>query len=221
MRASPGPCRWGPTTSSPTGPQSRGYRGEQIGLKIGSGNIFREYSTVHRGTVDGGGMTVLGDNNLMMITSHLGHDSRVGDGCTLVNNALVAGHVRLDDGCILSGNSAIQQRVRVGRLALLGGLGSSTKDIPPFMIQQGYNCVSGLNLVGLRRSGMAGFSINALKVAFRVLFKEGRTQCAAIERIGPDLGDVAEVAELVAFLRASKLVVSTARGEERARLSDS
>ena len=155
-------------------------------------------------------MTVLGDNNLMMITSHLGHDSRVGDGCTLVG-----------DGCILSGNSAIQHWVRVGRLALLGGLGSSTKDIPPFMIHQGYNCVSGLNLVGLRRSGMAGFSINALKVAFRVLFKEGRTQCAAIERIGADLGDVAEVAELVAFLRASKLGVGTARGEERARLSDS
>ena len=146
-------------------------------------------------------MTVLGDNDLMMITSHLGHDSRVGDGCTLVG-----------DGCILSGNSAIQHWVRVGRLALLGGLGSSTKDIPPFMIHQGYNCVSGLNLVGLRRSGMAGFSINALKVAFRVLFKEGRTQCAAIERIEADL---------VAFLLAAKLGVGTARGEEHARLSDS
>ena len=72
-------------------------------------------------------MTVVGDNNLMMINSHLGHDSRVGDGCTLVNNALVAGHVRPDDGCILSGNSAIQQRVRVGRLALLGAWGRAPR----------------------------------------------------------------------------------------------
>lgn len=84
------------------------------------------------------------------------------------------------------------------------------------MIQQGCNCVSGLNLVGLRRSGMSTATISALKVAFRVLFKEGRTQCAAIERV---LADLAEVAELIAFLGGSKLGVSTARGEDRGRLA--
>ncbi len=198
-------------------PQHKGYRGEPTALTIGDGNIIREHVTVHRGTPQGGGETRIGDRNLLMIGSHIGHDGRVGDDCTIINGALVAGHVELADGCILSGHSAIQQRVRVGRLAMLGGLGSATKDIPPFVVAQGYNCVSGLNLVGLRRSGMAAASIAALRQAFRVLYKEGRTQTGALELISADLGHVAEVAEFVEFVRSSTLGVSPARDNGRAR----
>jgi UDP-N-acetylglucosamine acyltransferase len=201
------------------GPQHKGYRGEPTMLRIGDGNVFREHVTVHRGTVAGGGQTWIGDRNLFMIGSHVGHDCRVSNDCTLVNGALVGGHVELNDGCILSGHCAIQQRVRVGRLAMLGGLGSVTKDIPPFILQQGYNCVSGLNLVGIRRAGISAESIAALRVAFRVLFKEGRTQTGALELLTDDLGHVPEVAEFVEFIKTSKLGVSPARDPGRTRRS--
>jgi len=198
-------------------PQHKGYRGEPTALLIGDGNVFREHVTIHRGTVAGGGETRIGDRNMFMIGSHLGHDAIVGSDCTLVNGALVGGHVELNDACILSGHSAVQQRVRVGRLAMLGGLGSVTKDIPPFVIQQGYNCVSGLNLVGLRRAGISAEAIAALRIAFRILYKEGRTQTGALELIQTDLGTVAEVAEFIEFIRSSKIGISPARDPGRTR----
>lgn len=198
-------------------PQTRTYRGEPTLLKIGDANTFREHVTVHRGTVEGGGVTSIGDRNLLMIGSHLGHDCKMANGCTLVNGALVAGHVHLADNCILSGHTAVQQRVRIGRLAMIGGLGSTTKDIPPFVLQQGYNCVSGLNIVGLRRGGISTDSINALREAFRILYKEGRTQTCALDRIDADLGGVSEVHEFVTFIRESTLGISPARDSSRLR----
>jgi UDP-N-acetylglucosamine acyltransferase len=201
-------------------PQHKGYRGEPTSLQIGDGNVFREHVTVHRGTVAGGGVTRIGDRNTFMIGAHLGHDGQVGNDCTLVNGALVGGHVELFDGCILSGHSAVQQRVRVGRLAMLGGLGSVTKDIPPFVIQQGYNCVSGLNLVGLRRAGIAPESIAALRDSFRILYKEGRTLTGALDQIAGELGHITEVAEFVAFIRASKIGISPSRDPGRTRRSE-
>ena len=198
-------------------PQSRAYVGEETSVEIGDGNTFREYVTVHRGTVEGGGVTRIGDRNLLMCGSHVGHDCRVGDGCTLVNGALVAGHVQLDDQCILSGHAVVQQRVRIGRLAMLGGLGSTTKDMPPFILQQGYNCVSGLNLVGLRRAGLGTDAITSLREAFRILYKEGRAQSSALDRAEADLGHVAEVRELIAFIRASRLGINPARDTSRQR----
>jgi UDP-N-acetylglucosamine acyltransferase len=196
-------------------PQSRAYKGEPTKLTIGDANTFREYVTVHRGTVDGGGETRIGNHNLLMINAHLGHDVQMGEGCTLVNGALVAGHVELHDGCILSGYAAVQQRVRIGRLAMLGGLGSTSKDIPPFVLQQGYNCVSGLNIIGLRRSGCSAEAINALREAFRILYKEGRAQNAALNRIESDLGRIAEVAEFLGFVRQTRVGINPARDSQR------
>jgi UDP-N-acetylglucosamine acyltransferase len=197
-------------------PQHRGYNGEMTFVRIGDRNVFREFVTVHRGTAQGLGSTEIGDDNMFMIGSHVGHDARVGNGCTIVNNALVAGHVVLHDGCILSGHTAVQQRVRVGRLAMLGGMGATSKDIPPFILQQGQNCVTGLNLVGLRRAGCSTEAIHALRQCFRIFYKEGRCQSAALERIEGDLGDVAEVAEFVAFVRESKIGLNPARSVDRA-----
>lgn len=198
-------------------PQSKSYRGDPTTLIVGDDNIFREYVTVHRGTVEGGGVTRVGDNNLMMIGSHLGHDCQVGNGCVLVNGALAAGHVRLDNGCILSGHAAVQQRVRIGRLAMLGGLASTTKDVPPFVLQQGYNCVSGLNLVGLRRAGMSSATISALRETFRIIYKEGRNQSAALERVEADLGYVPEVREFLEFVRHAPLGINPVRDSTRQR----
>lgn len=196
-------------------PQHKAYSGEPTSLRVGSRNIFREQVTVHRGTVQGSGVTWIGDNNLFMVGSHVGHDCRIGDGCTLVNGALMAGHVTVYDGCILSGHSAVQQRVRVGRLAMLGGLASTTKDVPPFVLQQGYNCVSGLNVIGLRRAGFTAEALAALRETFRILYKEGRTLRAAVERIAGDLGHIAEVNEFLTFIRESTIGINPARSAER------
>jgi UDP-N-acetylglucosamine acyltransferase len=196
-------------------PQHRGYRGEATSLRIGEDNVFREFVTVHRGTADGNKVTWIGDRNMFMIGSHLGHDVRVGSGCTVVNNALIAGHVSLGDGCILSGHTAIQQRVRIGRLAMLGGMGSTTKDIPPFILQHGQNCVTGINVIGLKRAGAAAASIDGLRQAFRILFREVLSQSVALDRIEAELGMIPEVAEFVAFIRESKLGISPARSVER------
>jgi UDP-N-acetylglucosamine acyltransferase len=198
-------------------PQHRGYQGEPTSVRIGEGNVFREFVTVHRGTVEGRGVTLIGDRNMFMTGSHLGHDVRVGDGCTIVNSALVAGHVVLGDGCILSGHTAIQQRVQIGRLAMLGGMGSTSKDIPPFILQQGQNCVTALNIIGLRRAGFSSDTIDALRQAFRIFFREGRTQTGALERIEADLGSVSEVCEFVTFIRESKTGINPMRSRGRAQ----
>jgi UDP-N-acetylglucosamine acyltransferase len=196
-------------------PQHRGYRGETTRLTLGDNNVVREHVTIHRGTVEGGGETRIGHNNYLMIGAHVGHDAKIGNGCTLVNYALVAGHVHLADGCILSGHSAVQQRVRIGRLAMLGGLSGTSRDIPPFVLQQGFNCVTGLNIVGLRRAGVAPEAITALREAFRTLYKEGRTRTSALARIETDLGHYPEVMEFVRFIRESVLGINAARDVNR------
>jgi UDP-N-acetylglucosamine acyltransferase len=200
-------------------PQHRGYRGESTSLRIGDRNVFREYVTIHRGTVDGGGVTCIGDRNMFMIGSHLGHDAQVGNDCTLVNNAQIGGHVVLHDGCIISGQTAIQQRVRVGRLAMLGGMGSSTKDIPPFILQHGQNCVTGLNLIGMRRAGLSSAAIDGMRQAFRVLYRETLVQNAALERIEAELGMIIEVAEFLKFIRESKCGINRMRSLDRENIS--
>jgi UDP-N-acetylglucosamine acyltransferase len=196
-------------------PQHKGYRGEPTGLQIGDGNVFREMVTVHRGTVQGNGMTVIGNRNMFMVGSHLGHDVRVGNGCTIVNNALVAGHVVLMDECILSGNTAVQQRVRIGRLAMLGGTGGTTKDIPPFVLQQGYNCVTGLNIIGLRRAGFSRDAIDALRQVYRILYREGHPLPGALDCIEAEFGQFPEVVEMTTFIRQSQTGINPARSSER------
>jgi UDP-N-acetylglucosamine acyltransferase len=198
-------------------PQHRGYQGESTAVRIGDGNVFREFVTVHRGTVQGNCTTWIGDRNMFMIGSHIGHDARIGNGCTVVNYALVAGHVILDDGCILSGHTAVQQRVRIGRLAMLGGMAGTSKDIPPFVLQQGYNCVTGLNVVGLRRAGCSPDAIDALRQAFRMVYREGRTLGGALDRIEVELAPTPEIAEFVNFIRRSKIGINPARGAKRAQ----
>jgi UDP-N-acetylglucosamine acyltransferase len=196
-------------------PQHRGYRGEPTGLQIGNDNVIREMVTFHRGTVQGNGITTIGNRNIFMVGSHVGHDACIGNGCTVVNNALIGGHVILDDECILAGGTAVQQRVRIGRLAMLGGTGGTTKDVPPFILQQGYNCVTGLNVIGMRRAGFSAQSIDGLRQVFRILYREGRPISAALDLIEADFGHISEVVEFTSFIRRSKLGINPARSPKR------
>jgi UDP-N-acetylglucosamine acyltransferase len=181
-------------------PQHLRYNDEPTTLEIGDFNIFRENVTVHRGTTHAM-RTVIGDHNFFMVNSHVGHDCVIGSRCILTNGALVGGHCVLSDNVYLSGNSAVHQFVRIGRLALLSGCSATTKDIPPFVIQQYIDTVVGINVVGMRRAGMTHLQINAVREAFKILFREGQTLPAAVARLERELGEVDAVQEIVAFLR--------------------
>lgn len=188
-------------------PQHLQYNDEPTSLEIGDDNIFREHVTVHRGTAYTG-KTEIGSRNFFMAGSHIAHDCRIGNGCILANGALVAGHCVLADGAYLSGNCAIHQFVRVGRLALLSGCSATTKDIPPFVMQQGINCVVGINVVGMRRAAMTHAQINAVRQAFHILYRQGRTVRAALDQLEQGLGNVDVVAEMITFIRQSTRGIS-------------
>jgi UDP-N-acetylglucosamine acyltransferase len=183
-------------------PQHLMYKGEPTRLEIGDGNIFREHVTVHRGTTHSW-ETRIGDNNFLMANAHVAHDCRVGNSCIIANGALLGGHCVLEDNVYLSGNSALHQFVRMGRLALLSGVSATTKDIPPFIIQQRINCIVGVNVVGMRRAGIPTTHIDAVRRAFHVLYRQGLILPQALAVIERELGAVPEVAEMVAFIRAS------------------
>jgi UDP-N-acetylglucosamine acyltransferase len=183
-------------------PQHIKYAGEPTRLVIGDHNIIREHVTIHRGTAHSG-ETRIGNDNFLMAHCHIAHDCVIGNHCILANGALVAGHCLLQDSVYLSGNSAIHQFCRAGRLAMLGGVSAATKDIPPFIIQQRMNCVVGVNVVGMRRAGIPHSNIDAVRRAFHFLYRSSMVVPAALEHMQRDLGQVPEVAEMVAFIRAS------------------
>ncbi len=183
-------------------PQHLHDGGEASQICIGNHNIFREYVTVHRGTA-ATGLTRVGDHNFLMVGSHVGHDGRVGNHCILANHALLGGHVELGDRAMISGNAAVHQFSRVGRLALVSGISGVSKDAVPFMIHQGFNTVMGVNVIGMRRAGHKPEAINAMRRAYQILFRQANTLQVALTKLEQELGTLAEVQELIAFIRAS------------------
>jgi UDP-N-acetylglucosamine acyltransferase len=183
-------------------PQHLKYNNEPTRVEIGDNNIFREHVTVHRGTTQSW-VTRIGNNNFLMANSHVAHDCQIGNNCLLANGALVGGHCVLEDNVMLSGNAATHQFVRVGRLALLSGVSGTTKDIPPFIIQQRINCIVGVNVVGMRRAGIPTSHIDAVRRAFHILYREQRVLPSAVAQIEREVGEVPEVVEMLTFIRAS------------------
>jgi len=183
-------------------PQHLKYAGEPTGVEIGDHNIFREHVTVHRATSQSW-TTRIGSHNLFMVNTHVAHDCQVGSRCILANGALLGGHCVVEDNVYLSGNCAVHQFVRVGRLALLSGCSITTKDILPFTMQQGIDNVVGVNVVGMRRAGMDPAEINAVRRAFRIIFREGMVLPTAMGQIEQELGDIKPVRELLTFIRES------------------
>jgi UDP-N-acetylglucosamine acyltransferase len=196
-------------------PQHLRFNDAPSGVVIGNNNILREHVTIHGGT-EQGHPTTLGDRNFLMVNSHVGHDGRIGNNCIFANGALVGGHCRIDDGVFLSGNAAIHQFCRVGRLALLSGCSTMTKDMPCFVMVQGYNSVVNLNVVGMRRAGIGNDEIQVLRQVFHILYRQGLPIRAALDRAEKEFGHVAPVAELVRFVRESERGISTMRSRIQA-----
>lgn len=156
--------------------------GEQVGRTlIGNGNRFREYSTVHHGYLPEG-TTVVGDRNMFMVASHVGHDCTVGDNNIIANNVMLGGHVDVGNQNYFGGGAAVHQFCRVGSLAMIGGLARVTRDIPPYVLVDGDNAsLVGLNSIGLRRAEMPPAIRKDLKEAYRIAF---RNDDAMAEKIG-------------------------------------
>lgn len=195
-------------------PQHLRFTNDPTSLEIGDYNVFRENVTIHRGTTHSM-KTVIGSHNFFMVGSHVAHDCVIGNRCILTNGCLLGGHCTLDDNVILSGNSVVHQWVHIGRLALLSGISGTSKNIPPFVIQQGYNSVSGINIIGMRRAGFSQEQIEAVRHAFRLLFREALLLPVAVERIERSMGHIDVIQELLAFLRKCDKGINTMRSRGR------
>ena len=152
-------------------PQDLKYNGEPTNLIIGDNNKIREYVTINPGTVGGGGKTIIGNNCLFMVSSHVAHDCYLGNNIIIANNVAIAGHAIIDDHVIIGGNSAVQQFTRIGKMAMIGGMTGVLNDVIPYGLSTGNrNSLQGLNLIGLRRSKFENKDILGLSDAYKEIF---------------------------------------------------
>ncbi len=156
-------------------PQDLKYKGEKTKLVIGNNNKIREFTLINPGTEGGGGVTKIGDNNLLMGYVHVAHDVIIGNNCILANAATLAGHVELEDYVVIGGMTPVHQFVKIGSHAMIGGASAVAQDIPPFTIAEGNRAkLRGLNLTGLRRRFQNRSDIDAIKNAYKELFERGK-----------------------------------------------
>lgn len=196
-------------------PQDFGYNGAASYLKIGNGNSFREYVTVHRGNREGSS-TVIGDNNYFMIQSHVAHNCEIGNRNIIAGGSLLAGHVIMEDLAIISGNCVVHQFCRIGRLAMMRGLSRTSRDVPPFCIMDETHTVRAINLVGLRRNGYDAQQVRAIKNAFKLLFRSGPNMRENLERAEQELLVTDDVRYLLDFIKNSKRGVCFGKNSLRA-----
>ena len=161
-----------PFASIGNDPQDLKYKGEKTLLKIGDNNKIREYVTINPGTPGGGGKTLIGNNCLFMISSHIAHDCWVGNNVIIANNVPLGGHAIIEDNVVIGGNSAVQQFTRIGKMAMIGGMTGVLHDVIPYGLSTGNrNSLQGLNLIGLRRAKFENNDILGLTEAYKEIFK--------------------------------------------------
>lgn len=185
-------------------PQDKKYQGEITRLEIGDRNVIREYSTVHRGTIQDKSVTRLGDDNLLMAYTHVAHDCVIGNGVIMANGASLAGHVTVDDCAILGGFSLVHQFCRIGRYSFSGMGSVISRDIPPYVMVGGSPTrPRGINSVGMERRGFDAESILQIKRAFKLIYKSRLKLEEAIESLAVMAEQSSEVIPLLEFLKQS------------------
>lgn len=185
-------------------PQDKKYQGEITRLEIGDRNVIREYSTVHRGTIQDKSVTRLGDDNLLMAYTHVAHDCVIGNGVIMANGASLAGHVTVDDSAILGGFSLVHQFCRIGRYSFSGMGSVISRDIPPYVMVGGSPTrPRGINSVGMERRGFDAESILQIKRAFKLIYKSRLKLEEAIESLAAMAEQSSEVIPLLEFLKQS------------------
>jgi UDP-N-acetylglucosamine acyltransferase len=200
-------------------PQDMKFGGEQTMLTIGGNNRIREYVSIHRGTVSGRGVTTIGSDNLLMAYSHVAHDCIIGNQVILANAATLGGHVEIGDKATLGGLVAVHQFTRIGSHAYIGGMSGISKDIPPYLIVAGIRNkmrITGINKIGLQRSGFSEAEIKMLQQAFRIIFRTPALLLEeALTKTMVEIPECEPVTRLVEFFRtASRPVVRTSSNDE-------
>ncbi len=193
-----------PFASIGTQPQDLKFKGEKNSLIVGENNLIREYVTINPGTEGGGSKTIIGNNCLFMISSHIAHDCKIGNNVIIANNVPLGGHVTIEDSVIIGGNSAVQQFTRIGRLAMIGGMTGVLKDVIPFGLSTGNrNSLKGLNLIGLRRHKYDNQKILDLDKAYKKIFSSKNLH-ENLSKINGEYKGNELVGEVVKFLEKDK-----------------
>jgi len=181
-------CHLFPFVSVGAAPQAVRYRGEPTRLTVGHENVIREFVTINRGTVEGGGETKVGNGNLIM-----------------ANSSTLAGHIYVEDFAIVGGLVAIHQFVRVGCYAIIGGASAVPQDVPPYMVAAGNRArLFGLNNIGLKRHNFSESTMAVLKQAYRILFRSHLTLHKALDRVEKEVPEFPEIRHLIDFLKKTK-----------------
>ena len=190
-----------PYTSIGSDPQDLKYNFEKSFLEIGNNNKFRENVTINPGTQGGGLKTVIQDNCLFMVGSHVAHDCKIKSNVILANNATLAGHVHIDENAILGGNSAVHQFVRIGKYAMIGGMSGVEKDIIPYGLYTGIReNLKGINLIGLKRKGIPSSSINYINHIVKNIFNSKNTIVKNIKKLNIEDNKLNEIKEIMLFI---------------------
>ena len=193
-----------PFASIGTQPQDLKYNNEKNSVSIGEGNLIREYVTINPGTSGGGSKTVIGNNCLFMISSHIAHDCKIGNNVIIANNVPLGGHGTIEDSGVIGGNSAVQQFTRIGRLAMIGGMTGVLKDVIPFGLSIGNrNYLQGLNLIGLRRKKYENQKIMGLDKAYKEIFASKNLH-DNLNKINGEYKDNELVKEVITFIEKDK-----------------
>lgn len=186
-------------------PQDRKYRGERTTLEIGERNRIREHVTIHRGTGNGGGVTRVGNGNLIMVAVHIAHDCWLGDEICIANQVMLAGHVRVEDGANIGGGAGLHHFTTVGACAFIGGLARISKDVPPFMIVEGNPAeVRAINSIAMQRRGYSADHIEAVKDCYKRLYRDnGAPMSDKLVDLKREYWNVPAVLKLCDFLAAA------------------
>ena len=182
-------------------PQDLSYRGEATELEIGDRNTIREFVTINRGTVKGGGVTRIGSDNMLMACCHVAHDCELRDKIILANGVLLAGHVLVEENANVSGGAAAHHFVTIGAYAYIGGMTRMVQDVPPFMILEGHpSRVRGVNVIGLQRGGFAPEEVERLRGAFRRIWRSGSPRKRTLQELKREMQGSDALAHLVQSL---------------------
>ena len=193
-----------PFSSIGTPPQDLKYKGEKNSLVIGNNNKFREYVNINPGTEQGGGITRIGDNNLFMVYCHVAHDCLISNDTVLANNVQVGGHVTIQNNAIVGGSCAIHQFSRIGESAMIGGMTGVLSDVIPFGLSMGNrNILTGLNLIGLRRSKVSNENIKKIQLAYKNIFKTHSFR-DNIQTLSSDLKSNEFIKVIINFINSDK-----------------
>ena len=184
------------------------WKGGVTRTEIGDGNTFREYVTIHSATGDGE-VTRVGSHNSILAYCHIAHNVTLGSHVIMSNVATLGGHVTVEDQAVIGGLAAVHQFCRIGKMSMIGGCSKIVQDVPPFMIADGNPAeIRTINKIGMERNGVSEEAQNALRHAYKILFREGLTIPNALAKIEKELPPLPEVKHLIQFVRSSERGIS-------------